>query len=172
MPKKIRINLTQNEIDVLNHITSKTKTDCWFCLDTDKEGFDCVRDLEKGYKVTLRFAVAQLYEATSWMTINDWEELGIDIQEIIVYTDLLNKLEILKNDSIVILYAESGLNPSICPYCGSENTEQIDFDWDNASAKHICRDCNQDYIAWYDDTTEECYEITDRHNKMIKKMED
>ena len=69
-------------------------------------------------------------------------------------------------------YAESGLDASICPYCGSENTEQIDFDWDNASAKHICRDCNQDYIAWYDDTTEECYEITDRHNKMIKRMED
>ena len=65
----------------------------------------------------------------------------------------------------------NGLNPSICPYCGGENTEQIDFDWDNASAKHICRDCNQDYIAWYDDTTEECYEITDRHNKMIKRTE-
>lgn len=63
------------------------------------------------------------------------------------------------------------LNPTICPYCGSGNTDQLDFDWDNASSKYICRDCNQDYIAWYDDTTEECYEITDRHNKMIKRME-
>lgn len=69
-------------------------------------------------------------------------------------------------------YTESGLNPSICPYCESENTEQLDFDWESNSAKHICRDCNQDYIAWYDDTTEQCDEITDRHNKMIKKMED
>lgn len=94
MAKKIRIHLTQNEIDALNHITRKTKTDCWFCLDTDKEGFDCVRDLERGYKVTLRFALAQLYEATSWMTMNDWEALGVTTQEIIVYTDLLEKLKI------------------------------------------------------------------------------
>ena len=75
-------------------------------------------------------------------------------------------------DGLAISELDNGLDASICPYCGSDNTEQLDFDWDNASAKHICRDCNQDYIAWYDDTTEECYEITDRHNKMIKKMED
>ena len=75
-------------------------------------------------------------------------------------------------DGLVIIELDNGLDVSICPYCGSENTEQLDFDWDNASAKHICRDCNQDYIVWYDDTTEECYEITDRHNKMIKRMEE
>ena len=75
-------------------------------------------------------------------------------------------------DGMAISEMDNGLNPTICPYCGSDNTDQLDFDWDNASGKHICRDCNQDYIAWYDDTTEECYEITDRHNKVIKKMED
>ena len=64
MAKKIRINLTQNEYDVLNHITSVTKTDCWFSLDEDKEGYDCVYDLENRRKVTLRYGVGQLYEGT------------------------------------------------------------------------------------------------------------
>lgn len=161
------MKLTTEEYNVLSHITSATKTDCWFLLETDKNGNDYVYDLEENCKMTLQEAVEQLYEATSWMTMNDWEELGIDVQEIIVYTDLLNKLEILNNEC-----TDNELNPSICPYCESENTEQLDFDWESNSAKHICRDCNQDYIAWYDDTTEECYEITDRHNKIIKKMED
>lgn len=95
MTNKIRIELTNEEYNVLNHITSKTKTDCWFVLDKDKEGFDCVRDLEKGYKVTLRFALAQLYEAVSWMSLVDWAELGIDAQEIEIFETLLKKLEII-----------------------------------------------------------------------------
>lgn len=95
MAKKIRINLTQNEYEVLNHITHATKTDCWFLLDVDSEGYDCVYDLEKSRKVTLRFAVGQLYEAVSFMTLNDWEELGINAQEIVVFTELLQKLEII-----------------------------------------------------------------------------
>ena len=95
MVKKIRVHLTENEIDALNHITSKTKTDCWFWLSTDKDGYDCVRDLEKGYKVTLRFAMTQLYEAVDWMSSEDWAELGIDTQEIKVFETLLKKLEII-----------------------------------------------------------------------------
>ena len=63
MAKKIRIILTGDEYNLLNKIARQTKTDCWFCLDTDKEGFDCVKDLERGHKVTLRFAVAVLNEA-------------------------------------------------------------------------------------------------------------
>lgn len=95
MAKKIRIKLTNEEYNTLNHITSKTKIDCWFTLDVDNEGNDCVYDLERGYKVTLRFGVQQLYEATEWMTLNDWEELGINAQEIVVFTELLQKLEII-----------------------------------------------------------------------------
>ena len=95
MAKKIRINLTQNEYEVLNHITSATKTDCWFCLSTDKEGYDCVYDLENNRKVTLRFGVGQLYEAVEWMTFNDWEELGIDKQEVAIFAELLEKLELI-----------------------------------------------------------------------------
>ncbi len=95
MAKKIRINLTDEEYNVLNHITSATKTDCWFCLATDNEGYDCVDDLEHDYRVTLRFAVKQLYEGIGFMTLDDWEELGVNEQEIVVFAELLQKLEII-----------------------------------------------------------------------------
>jgi hypothetical protein len=86
--KKIRINLTNEEYNVLNRITRKTKTDCWFMLDTDKDGFDCVYDLENRRKVTLRFAVQQLNEAIVE------ELLDITAEEMHVYNELLKKLEI------------------------------------------------------------------------------
>lgn len=95
MAKKIRIDLTQNEYEVLNHITKATKTDCWFLLDVDSEGYDCVYDLEKSRRVTLRFAVKQLYEAVSWMSAGDWEELGVDDHEVKIFYELLEKLEII-----------------------------------------------------------------------------
>ena len=63
MSKKFNILLTNEEYNLINNLTLQTKTDCWFWLDTNKEGFDCVKDLERGYKVTLRFALKQLNEA-------------------------------------------------------------------------------------------------------------
>lgn len=90
MPKRIRIHLTDEEYNLLNDITSQTKTDCWFWLDIDKEGFDCVRDLEKGHKVTLRFAVAQLNEALEGCT----DLLNLTEEEIEIYGQLMEKLEL------------------------------------------------------------------------------
>lgn len=89
--QKIRINLTNEEYNLLNYITRKTKTDCWFWLDKDKEGFDCVKDLESGYKITLRHGVQELNEAIIP------EYLGLSIEDIEVYTNLLNKLQIKDN---------------------------------------------------------------------------
>ena len=91
MAKKIRVVLTDDEYNLLNKITRQTKTDCWFCLDTDKEGFDCVRDLERGHKVTLRFAVGVLNEAIIPDLLNVTEE------EIEIYSNLLKKLKIADN---------------------------------------------------------------------------
>lgn len=95
MPNKIKINLTDEEYNVLNHITSATKTDCWFSLETDKDGYDYVYDLENGCKVELGTALEWLYADVEWMTLNDWEELRIEAQEIVVFTELLQKLEII-----------------------------------------------------------------------------
>lgn len=85
---KVRVILTGDEYKLLNKITRQTKTDCWFCLDTDKEGFDCVKDLERGHKVTLRFAVNILNEAIIPDLLNIAEE------EIEIYGQLMKKLEL------------------------------------------------------------------------------
>lgn len=89
------MKLTIEQYNVLNHITSATKTDCWFWLEVDEDSHDYVHDLEENCDLTLHEGVAQLYEATFWMTLNDWEKLGINTQEIVVFTELLKKLEII-----------------------------------------------------------------------------
>jgi hypothetical protein len=80
--------LTVEEYNLLNKITRQTKTDCWFCLAVDDKGFDCVEDLEKGYKVTLRFAIKQLNEAI----IPDLLEITSEEKEI--YEQLMQKLQL------------------------------------------------------------------------------
>jgi hypothetical protein len=86
MAKRIRIHLTDEEYNLINNITHQNKTDYWFYLDTDKEGFDCVRDLEKGYKVTLKFAIRLLNEAIIPELIN------ITAEEMFIYDQLMKKL--------------------------------------------------------------------------------
>ena len=90
MAKEIKIILTRDEYNLLNEITRQTKTDCWFCLDTDEEGFDCVRDLERGHKVTLQFAVKVLNEALDGCT----DLVDLTIRETKTYGQLMKKLEL------------------------------------------------------------------------------
>lgn len=91
----MQINLTDEEYNVLNHITSVTKTDCWFSLETDEDGNDYVYDLEEDCEMTLQDAVSQLYEGVEFMTFDDWDELGVDKHEAIVFAKLLEKLDII-----------------------------------------------------------------------------
>ena len=88
MPKKFRVHLTGEEYNLINKLTSQTKTDCWFWLDKDKQGYDCVKDLEKGYKITLRFALSLLNEAIipDLVSITDDEKL--------IYAQLMAKLNL------------------------------------------------------------------------------
>lgn len=88
MSNKIRIHLTNEEYNLINELTTQTKTDCWFWLDTDSEGFDCVKDLEKGYKVTLRFAIQQLNEAIVPELVN------LTPEEMLTYGYLMKKLKL------------------------------------------------------------------------------
>ena len=90
MPKRFRIHLTDKEYNLLNEITRQTKTDCWFLLDMDRSGFDCVKDLEKGYRITLRFAVKVLNEALEGCT----DLLNLTEEEIAIYGQLMQKLEL------------------------------------------------------------------------------
>lgn len=88
MSKKFNVLLTNEEYNLINNLTHQTKTDCWFWLDTNKEGFDCVKDLERGYKVTLRFALKQLNEAIIPELIN------ITTEEKVIYGQLMEKLKL------------------------------------------------------------------------------
>ncbi len=88
MSKKFNILLTNEEYNLINNLTHQTKTDCWFWLDTNKEGFDCVKDLERGYKITLRFALKQLNEAIIPELIN------ITTEEKVIYGQLMEKLKL------------------------------------------------------------------------------
>lgn len=83
--------LTNEEYNLLNNITSQTKTDCWFCLETDEKGFDYVTDLENGCKLSIKTAVEQLNEAILPDLINLTDE------EVKLYTNLLKKLKVIDN---------------------------------------------------------------------------
>lgn len=87
--KKYR--LTPEEYNLLNNLTTQTKTDCWFQIATDIWGFDFVRDLENNCNMSLREAVVQLNEAL----VPDL--LDISVREMNIYTDLLEKLGIDDN---------------------------------------------------------------------------
>lgn len=89
MAEKNHIILTGEEYSLINKLTSQTKTDCWFCLDTDNEGFDCVKDLEHGYQITLKSAIQQLNEAI----VPDL--IDITIEEMLLYGQLMEKLNML-----------------------------------------------------------------------------
>lgn len=86
------MKLTNEEYNVLNHITSATKTDCWFWLKTDKDGNDYVYDLEEGCPVSWQDGLSMLYEAVDFMEEEDWAELGVDAEEIAVFNNLLERL--------------------------------------------------------------------------------
>ena len=59
------------------------------------------------------------------------------------------------------------IDETICPFCGSGNTETVDWEG-NGSQKRVCRDCNRDCIAWFEDEDGEiCSEITDRHGRPV-----
>ena len=86
--KKYRIHLTDDEYNTLQHITRKTHIDEWFLLDSDNEGFDCVRNLDTGRKITLRTGVKWLCEGVDWMKAEDWYILGITETELEIFYNL------------------------------------------------------------------------------------
>ena len=89
--KDNRIKLTSEEYNLLNNITSQTKTDCWFKLDVDENGFDYVEDLENGDYLTLHDAIDQLNDAIIP------ELLVVTREDMEIYAKLLEKLGITEN---------------------------------------------------------------------------
>lgn len=94
--KKNRINLTDTQRKLLNNIINKTKLDNQIMLDKDKDGFDCVYNLERKQKVTLRFAVQQLNTIIA-CKLSNFTLLDVTIAEMYMYSELLEMLEIKNN---------------------------------------------------------------------------
>jgi hypothetical protein len=92
--KKIRINLTLSECTALNRIASKTQMDYWFSLSTDKEGYDCVYDLESRRYITLRYGVKLLKEGIDGFTADEMRQMGICPLEQQIFKNLCKKLEL------------------------------------------------------------------------------
>ena len=89
-----KFRLTSDEYNALNRLTSATKMDCWFTIQTDSAGNDSVFDLEEGKTLSMKDAVSMVYEGVDWMRRQDYHFLGISDKEISAFFNLLNKLGI------------------------------------------------------------------------------
>lgn len=85
------IRLTNEEYNLLNKITHQNKTDCWFYLITNEQGFDYVKDLENNCEMSIRSALEQLNDSIIPDLLNLTED------EITLYVNLLKKLNIFDN---------------------------------------------------------------------------
>lgn len=84
--------LSTEEYNALQHITSATKTDCWFTLETDENGNDYIFDSEQNEYVTWQEGLGMLNDAICWMKKDDYELIGIDEEEIKTFYGLLDKV--------------------------------------------------------------------------------
>ena len=83
--------LSTKEYNTLQHITSATKTDCWFTLETDENGNDYIFDIEQNKALSWQEGLEMLDEAICWMSKDDFKEIGIDEEEIDTFYGLLDK---------------------------------------------------------------------------------
>lgn len=84
--------LTQVEYDLLNKIARKTKTDCWFNIEQDKNGEDYVHDLEEGKKLPLDKGVVQLLEAIDCK--ENYDSCDLTTEEENAFKSLIEKLDL------------------------------------------------------------------------------
>lgn len=84
--------LSTEEYNTLQHITSATKTDCWFTLETDENGNDYIFDLEQNKALSWQDGLGMLNDAICWMKKDDFELIGIDEEEIKTFYGLLDKV--------------------------------------------------------------------------------
>lgn len=81
--------LTQEEWDVLDKLSSKSKMDCWFWIDTDQRGNNFIQDQESGEVMSLYDGINQLAEGLT--SLDDYE---LTMEEKLCFTTLMYKLEL------------------------------------------------------------------------------
>lgn len=85
------MKLTNEEYNVLNKISARTKMDCWFCL-SESGDEDIVLDLEYRKSLTLKRGVSMLFEGLDCP--ENIENCGLSDKEKTVFNTLLEKLGI------------------------------------------------------------------------------
>ena len=55
------MRLTELEYNTVNLLATRSKMDCWFMLETDKQGNDYVFDLEENKKLALKEGIGIMY---------------------------------------------------------------------------------------------------------------
>ena len=84
----MKINkLSNEEFNVLNKISSKSKMDCWFYLKQDKDGNDYVYDLEQSKELSLTDGISMLDNSIT--SIDDYE---LSEDEKCIYISLIYKI--------------------------------------------------------------------------------
>lgn len=81
--------LTQEEWDVLDKLSSKSKMDCWFWIETDQRGNNFVLDQESGEVMSLYDGINQLAEG-----LTSLDDYGLTMEEKLCFTTLMYKLEL------------------------------------------------------------------------------
>lgn len=79
--------LSNEEFNVLNKISTKSKMDCWFYLKQDKDGNDFVYDLEQSKELSLTDGILMLDGG-----ITSLDDYGLSEDEKCVYISLIYKI--------------------------------------------------------------------------------
>ena len=83
------MRLTELEYDTVNLLATRSRMDCWFMLETDKQGNDYIFDLEENKKLTLKKGLEMFY-----MGLTDLDDYDLDDEQKEILENLFRRLGI------------------------------------------------------------------------------
>lgn len=89
MGEQSQIELTNEECNILDQISSKSKMDCWFWIE-EKDGGHVIHDLENDEILSLQTGIGQLVEGI----VEGADFYGLSENQVSVFENLLKRLEI------------------------------------------------------------------------------
>lgn len=86
------MKLSNNEYNVLQKISAKTKADCWFSIEEKPSGDDYILDLEEEKEYSLTDGISMLLEAVDCR--ENYSNCNLSKQEEITLRHLLKRLNL------------------------------------------------------------------------------
>ena len=96
--RKAYKTLTDEEYQVLNKVSRKTGSDCWFMIKQDCQGTDYVYDLEENKRMCLKTGVGLLAESLDCQ--ENFDNCWLDDEERNILRNLFAKLGIELDPSV------------------------------------------------------------------------